>query len=934
MQRRSPVVLVMLASVAGAGAAHASDAPIYAPAPAWVLAAPPIDATKLTDASPVVVVADEQQRIEANRVTDYTDRAVRIATTQLQTQLGTLSLAWQPDKGDLTVHRVDLIRGAERIDLLAGKKPFEVLRREQRMEQFELDGMLTATMQVEGIRIGDVLRVTYSISHADDALKGHAQAYAALPAAPFKAGFARSRLLWPASQTVRVASTVEGLTLAPVARGSERELVIALPLAKQAELPDDVPVRFQRPPMLEATTFAEWGEVSRTMAPLFATSKAIAPGSPLDGEVKAIRVAERDPTRRAARALRIVQDQVRYQAMGMNGGNYVPQPVETTWRTRYGDCKAKTLLLLAMLRALDIEAEPVLASSGMGGLVSQRLPAPGAFDHVLVRATIDGKTLWLDGTGGGTRLADLSDTPPFMTVLPVRIEGAGLIPLAMHADARPQISLETRYDDSAGLGLPTLVDVRVTLRGAQAEASKLLQSQMDEEQRRALISGTVTPIVGEIQVADGEISYDAEAGTATIHATGVVTTGWKRQDQRYERGIDRILEDMAFAPDRAKAAWRALPVQAAMPGGMAVRETFVLPSKGVGYAIEAAPLDSTLAGMRVTRTAVLEDGVVTTEQRSDGTGAEIASADLPAARAAIASAKARPFRILAPRAVPTRAELAMEARRNGGLARIEAAFAKAIANDPEEMTGYASRAALRRGLFDYKGAIADYDRVIALAPDVDVYMKRSAAWRALGDSAKATKDAEAALELDPSSVNALSTIAALKAERGDTKGALTLLDSRIAEGGENADAFRQMKAEILVLAKATPEAVAVLDEALAAKPTDASLLNSRCWTRATGNLALDAALRDCTKAIELAGNPSSILDSRALVYYRLGRFEEALGDLNAALDSAPDQSASRFLRGVTLRRAGKITEGNADLAQARLTWPQVDKSYARWGIVP
>src|SRR3546814_6282045 len=76
-----------------------------------------------------------------------------------------------------------------------------------------------------------------------------------------------------------------------------------------------------------------------------------------------------------------------------------PATAEETWQRRYGDCKGKTALLLALLARLGIEAEAVLAnnSGGDDGL-DERLPNPGMFDHVLVRARIDGKTYWLDGT--------------------------------------------------------------------------------------------------------------------------------------------------------------------------------------------------------------------------------------------------------------------------------------------------------------------------------------------------------------------------------------------------------------------------------------------------------------------------------------------------------------------------------------------------------
>ncbi|WP_163277054.1 hypothetical protein, partial [Klebsiella aerogenes] len=70
---------------------------------------------------------------------------------------------------------------------------------------------------------------------------------------------------------------------------------------------------------------------------------------------------------------------------------------------------------------------------------------------VLVRATIGGKSLWLDGTGSGTRLADLDDTPPFRDVLPLRPGGAELMPLPMRAPARPIMETSLEFDQRAGL---------------------------------------------------------------------------------------------------------------------------------------------------------------------------------------------------------------------------------------------------------------------------------------------------------------------------------------------------------------------------------------------------------------------------------------------------------------------------------------------------
>ena len=54
-----------------------------------------------------------------------------------------------------------------------------------------------------------------------------------------------------------------------------------------------------------------------------------------------------------------MQDKVRYVFLGMNTGGYVPADADVTWARRFGDCKGKTTLLLAVLHELGIaESHP------------------------------------------------------------------------------------------------------------------------------------------------------------------------------------------------------------------------------------------------------------------------------------------------------------------------------------------------------------------------------------------------------------------------------------------------------------------------------------------------------------------------------------------------------------------------------------------------
>ncbi len=115
-------------------------------------------------------------------------------------------------------------------------------------------------------------------------------------------------------------------------------------------------------------------------------------------------------------------------------------------------------------------------------------------------------------------------------------------------------------------------------------------------------------------------------------------------------------------------------------------------------------------------------------------------------------------------------------------------------------------------------------------------------------------------------------------------------------------------------------AVREVSVALQRRPNDASLLNSRCWVKGTRNQSLDTALKDCTKAIELADSPAAPLDSRAMVYYRMGRMEDALADLDAALDEAPDMAAALYMRAVVKRTERGKSSSNIRNSRIRRGW--------------
>jgi tetratricopeptide (TPR) repeat protein len=928
-----PIFFTTLLAVSSV--AHAADKPLYAPAPDWVKPAPAIDPASIHDDSPVFLIRDNQQQLKDGQVTAYIETAARVASTQMLDSLGTIKLPWQPDKGDLTIHRVEIIRGTEHIDLLATGGQFSVLRREAQLEQQQLNGVLTATMAVEGLRVGDVLHLSFSITQKDPTLKGNVQAFGALIAEPFRVQYARTRIIWPQDADIHWKVNASGVQPLVTTAGGYRELTVTQPLPKQPEMPADAPARFKRPPQVEATSFDGWSTISKVMAPLYATDGLIAPGSPLAAEVAKIAAAESDPLKRTAVALQLVQDKVRYLFKGMDQGNYVPQTPTQTWALRYGDCKAKTLLLLAILHSMGIEAEPVLASIQLGDLVQDRLPTPGAFDHVFVRATVAGETLWLDGTGAGSRLADIHDAPPFRFVLPVRAAGAALMPVPMRAGARPDLRADIELDESAGMNFPAPFRLAVTVRGGLAELIHAGSAQASKDDMTKMVAKLSEPYLNSPLIVAHSLSFDEAAGTATVNVSGLSYPEWSKENERYRNTLDRAVSQTSFEPDRTRPAWRDIPVATDDPRHIVVRTRVHLPDGGKGFTLDGdQKLATELAGNKIAQTATLVDGWITTDVDMMSTGQEIAVADIGAVRQRLDQAKQHLLRAVAPQDAPAAWQIVEAGKRGHRFDPILAVYKQGIADQPGKADPFRNRAWFFERLYERSQAIQDLTSAIAIDPSVENYLWRARLYDAINDKPKALADVMAARKVDPASANAAGQLAALYADSGKKDQALTLLDERIDQAGKDKPNFMAAKAEILSESGDKEGAIATIDAAIVASPGNPDLLNARCWVKGTLNTMLDTALKDCTKAIELSESPQKAMDSRAMVYFRLKRFDDALADLNAALDIDPDLPASMYMRGVIRKQMGDAKAGEGDLAAARMMTPTIDHNYAKFGIVP
>ena len=97
------------------------------------------------------------------------------------------------------------------------------------------------------------------------------------------------------------------------------------------------------------------------------------------------------------KALAAIEKNVRYAGVEVGEGSIVPRSPKDVLALKYGDCKDKATLLVAMLRSAGIPAHVALLSAGTGLDVDAELPGLGRFNHVIVRVGGD-DAFWVDPT--------------------------------------------------------------------------------------------------------------------------------------------------------------------------------------------------------------------------------------------------------------------------------------------------------------------------------------------------------------------------------------------------------------------------------------------------------------------------------------------------------------------------------------------------------
>ncbi|WP_343701699.1 DUF3857 domain-containing protein [Chitinophaga sp.] len=327
-----------------------------------------------------------------------------------------INVEYSPEYEKLQFHQIQIRRNGQVINQLNLSK-IKALQLEQDLSMFIYSGRYNAWYSMEDVRKGDQIEYAYSIIGENPVFDNKYSNSFYFTSYDPVANFYKA-LIVPSSRQLQfryysnaprpAEKIIDGMHF------YEWDLGAKVHIMKPK---DHMPAWYVDYPYLEVSEFENWAAVAKWAAAVN--------NIPLNGREVAEKSSQlkakagTDTARYIEEAIRFVQEDIRYMGIEIGEYSHRPNSPEKVCKQRFGDCKDKSLLLVALLRAGGVGADMAYVNTAFNKHVAGRLPSPDRFNHAIVKARFNDQNYWIDATASYQRgrLANRYNAPFGMALL-------------------------------------------------------------------------------------------------------------------------------------------------------------------------------------------------------------------------------------------------------------------------------------------------------------------------------------------------------------------------------------------------------------------------------------------------------------------------------------------------------------------------------------
>lgn len=335
-----------------------------------------------------------EKQVSLGQQSRYYKKVLKILSEAGVQNSSEISVNFDPAYEQLIFHSIRIIRDGKSLNKLQLSN-FKTIQQEKDLSRHMYDGSLTALLVLDDVRKGDIIETSYTIKGFNPIFNNkYTDVYDFSYAVPVASLY--YKLLVPAGRNIITKNSKTDIM--PTKTNWQDQTVYEWKANNVAamHLEKKTPAWYDPFASVMLSEFKNWNEVSDWANTLFPRNIEIS--TSLQERINTIRKNNATPEARTLAALHFVQDDIRYMGIEMGVSSHKPSNPNKIFAQRFGDCKDKSYLLVTILNAMGIEANPVLINTGAKRTIKERLPSTSAFDHCTVQATVNGKVYWFDPT--------------------------------------------------------------------------------------------------------------------------------------------------------------------------------------------------------------------------------------------------------------------------------------------------------------------------------------------------------------------------------------------------------------------------------------------------------------------------------------------------------------------------------------------------------
>ena len=484
-----------------------------------------------TESAPVsYLLLDEQVNWLSGDYQGYTHIAMQANTAAGVEQASQYQVSFAPEYQQLIFHSILLTRNGVAKEQL-GIADIRLVQREQEQERQIYNGYVTAMVLLSDMQPGDIVDIQYSLNGANPIYAGKRSAYFSLNWSVAVQQL-NVRLLTEQDNLAFYSNNSE---IKPVqrriAQHSEYSLQQKQVAAVKAE--DKYPPWFNPYQFIEFNEFGRWQDVVSWALPLYQFDEPL-----VDELQQLVKTWQRQASSKeefVAQVVRYVQNDIRYFGIEIGLNSHQPYPPNTVFARKYGDCKDKTTLMIALLAEAGIDAYPALVSSASRGSIVNRLPGPTAFDHVITWLPLNGKDYWLDGTRS-QQYGSLQQKGQqyFQQALLIKPGQTQLTTVPMPTTVDAILESNESYQLGA-VGEPVSLTVHLSFQQYEAESFRNMLDQRGKKDYAAQLTRIYQQqYPGADLVAEPKITDDKASNHLQVEANFTIDSFWDTQAEQQE----------------------------------------------------------------------------------------------------------------------------------------------------------------------------------------------------------------------------------------------------------------------------------------------------------------------------------------------------------------------------------------------------------------